>query len=103
MMKIPKIKVGDCIEIEWIDSNSPHPTAWICPKDLILRNPVMRIFLVGYFFYKREGYLCITGDKAISEDFVDVLNRVFYIPFGCIKSIRKLPVGAKNAHSNTKG
>lgn len=89
-MKIPRLRVGDLIEVVWVDANSPHPSVWINLSDLIERDPAMRIRSAGYFVDRRDGYLAMAGDRSDSEDYEDAVNRVFFIPVGCIEGVRKV-------------
>ena len=89
-MKIPKFKPGDAIEVIWMDANSPKEVVWQTVSDFISDSPKMEIISRGTFITKRKGYIRIAGEISSSEHYEDVVNRVFNIPIGCIRSIRPL-------------
>lgn len=89
-MRIPSLKPGDAVEIKWVDANSPSPNVWITTEEAAERDPEMAIHSIGYFIGKRDGYLSIAGEKSMSDEFTDVVNRVFFIPIGCVTEVRKV-------------
>ena len=89
-MKIPKLKPGDAIEVIWMDANSPKEVVWQTVSDFISDSPKMEIISRGTFITKRKGYIRIAGEISSSDDYADVVNRVFNIPLGTIKKIRRL-------------
>ena len=89
-MKIPKLKPGDAVEVVWLDANSPKDSVWQTVSGFMADSPKMEIISRGSFVEKRKGYIRIAGEISSSEDYEDVVNRVFNIPIGCIMSIRRL-------------
>ena len=89
-MKIPKLKPGDAIEVIWMDANSPKEVVWQTVSGFMADSPRMEIISRGSFVEKRKGYIRIAGEISSSEHYEDVVNRVFNIPIGTIKKIRKL-------------
>jgi len=89
-VKIPSLKRGDMVSIKWRDANSPRETVWMMADEFLQDTPVMEIYSVGYFVEKRDGYLRMVGEKSISDDFEEVVNRVFNIPVGCVVDVKRL-------------
>ena len=89
-MKFPKLKPGDGIKVIWMDANSPKEVVWQTAREFVATSPKMKITSRGSFIEKRKGYIRIAGEISSSEDYEDVVNRVFNIPLGCISSIRRL-------------
>ena len=89
-MKIPKLKPGDAVEVIWLDANSPKESEWQTMTGFMADSPTMEIISRSSFVEKQKEYIRIAGEISSSDDYADVVNRVFNIPLGCIKSIRRL-------------
>lgn len=88
-MKIPpKLESHDIVEITWIDATSPSQTTWIQRDDI--DSPIMTIKSLGYYLGEQDGYIRIAADMSVSDDYVDQIARLFAIPKGCVKRIRKI-------------
>ena len=83
------MKTGTLIEVVWVDANSPRVNKWDVVEDYIAESPVMEILSCGYFVEKRDGYLRMVGDRSCTEEFEEVVNRVFNIPLGCVRKIHQ--------------
>jgi hypothetical protein len=80
--KIGKIKRGSRIEVRWIDSFHPVYT-WRDECDIKKKDRV-NIRSTGYFFHTAKHHLILSREKAKGQR-----CGVFYIPIGCIRSVRK--------------
>jgi len=89
-MKLPKLKHGDAIQIRWEDANSPPENEWVSVEEFKVTSPRMEILSVGFFIEQRDGYVRMSGERSDSEEFVEVVLRVFNVPLGCVKSVRRL-------------
>ena len=85
-----KLKPGDAVEVVWLDANSPKDSVWQTVSGFMADSPKMEIISRGSFVEKRKKYIRIAGEISSSEDYEDVVNRVFNIPIGTIKKIRRL-------------
>ena len=83
------MKAGTLIEVVWIDANSPRDTKWELVEDFRLDSPTMEILSCGYFVEKRDGYIRMVGDRSCTDEFEEVVNRVFNIPLGCVRKIHQ--------------
>jgi hypothetical protein len=86
-MKIPKLKIGDMLLIQWIDAHCPKPNAWATLEECDEQPTKMNISSLGFFIDKRDGYIRISGEFSGSEECMDVVNRIINIPIGCIESV----------------
>jgi len=85
-MKIPRLKLGDAIEVIWLDSHFRAEPGWTTEGDIDDGQGVT-IRSVCIYIGKDKDYLHTVADR--SEDMSGVM-RDLKIPVGCIKSIRKL-------------
>jgi len=89
-MKIPKLKIGDMLLIEWFDAHCPNPNSWVTLSECDEQPTEMAISSLGFFIDKRDGYIRISGEFSGSDICLDVVNRIINIPIGCIKEINVL-------------
>lgn len=80
-MKIPN--KGSLIEVRWIDAFNPDPK-WR-PTGTIKTKKQCVIWTAGYLVDATDDYLVVGRDKATGQ-----MSGVFYVPMGCIKSVRRL-------------
>jgi hypothetical protein len=80
-MKVGNIKKGRRIEIRWRDSFHPVYT-WRDECD-IKKGDRVNIRSVGYFFHSAKHHLILSREKSKGQR-----GGVFYIPHGCIRSIK---------------
>jgi ribulose bisphosphate carboxylase small subunit len=89
-MKWPILSIGDVIQIKWIDANSPPNCLWQTVKELKEESPIMEILSVGYYVETRNEYIRLSGERSASKKHQEIVDRVFNVPIGCIKSIRRM-------------
>lgn len=85
-MKLPRLKVGDAIEVIWIDSHYRADKGWMSEEDVDDGNMVT-IRSVCIYIGKDADYLHTVSDR--SEDMSGVM-RDLKLPIGCLKAITKL-------------
>jgi len=85
-----ELKIGDLIEVIWLDTNTPIKDGWTPAKKYIGSNTKMKIHSVSYFFGIKEGQLNIAADKMIDKKYDPLINRRMSIPLGCIEKVRKI-------------
>ena len=86
-MKIPRLKKGDAIEIEWIDAHFRSDPGWCDEEEFIDAEPVV-IKSVCQYVSRDRDYINTVSDRS-GTDPVGVM-RDLRIPKGCIVSLRKL-------------
>ena len=88
-MKIPKtLKIGDAIEVIWIDTQTPKESGWLGTLEYAaFRKTPMIMKNVGMFRYCDGDYLGLYGCADMGGDEITL---PIAIPIGCIKSIRRL-------------
>jgi hypothetical protein len=87
-LKIPALKRGDSIGIEWDDAMTPDMAHWMDASDRVdFREDIKPNRLTGIFLGKDKKYLhvCLCTDAEMDESIGYML-----IPVSCITSIRKL-------------
>lgn len=89
-MKWPCLSPGDVVQVRWIDANSPPNCLWQTVQEFKEDSLIMEILSVGYFIESRDGYLRLSGERSASKDYQEVVDRVFNVPLGCIKSIKRM-------------
>ena len=85
-MKIPKLKLGDAIEVLWIDSHFRAEPGWTSESEIDDGNEVV-IRSVCIYIGRDKDYLHTVADR--SEDMSGVM-RDLKVPRGCCKAIYKL-------------
>ncbi len=88
--KLPRLKSGDAIEVQWVDAVSHENADWITEEDYTERDGGMPIVSVGIYIQKKDGCIKLCGERHTKEGYIARVARCFDIPLGCIKSIRKL-------------
>ena len=90
-MNLPKkLKPGDPVVVRWIDANSPTSNTWMAVSDFKDSRPTMEILSLGFFVEERRKYIRLAANRSDTDEYVEVANRVFNIPIGCVKSVRRL-------------
>ena len=85
-MKIPRLSLGDAIEVIWPDAHFRAEPGWSAEEDIDDGQGVT-IRSVCIYIGKDKDYLHTVADR--SED-ADGVMRDLKIPIGGIKSIRRL-------------
>lgn len=87
MVKFPKLKANDLVQIVWDDAHDCGDAGrtWQERGDFSSAQVDYRGNSVGYFLKDAEGFIYIAGD--VMGQFA---SRVFAIPRGCISSITVL-------------
>ena len=91
MIEIPVFKIGDPIEVIWIDAHFQAGKGWISEEEL-RSVKMIAIRSICQFFDKDENYLFTVADRSQEEgdEIARGVMRDLKIPLGCIISIRKL-------------
>jgi hypothetical protein len=84
-MKLPRLKIGDAIEVMWLDSHF-QGDGWKGEGDLEADSEFV-IRSVCIYIGRDKLYINTVADRCEVEDGV---MRDLKIPIGCIKAIRKL-------------
>ena len=88
MVKIPALKKGDDIRVEWNDAMTPNVANWMGPEDRVdFREDIKPNRNTGIYLGKDKTYLhmCL----CLSAELEDSIGYML-IPMACIASIRKL-------------
>jgi len=85
-----KFKIGDRIEIIWLDSSSPRNDGWYLENDFIGSKAEMRIKTTSYFYGIERKHINIAADKMIDKKYDIMVNKRLSIPLGCIEKVRKI-------------
>ncbi len=90
MLTLPKLKIGDLIEVTWLDSSTADINGWQCAEEFVDNEILMEIRTTSYFYGRKKDHINVAADKTSSEEYTKLINRRLSIPLGCITSIRKL-------------
>lgn len=88
MAKYPNLKIGDRIEIYWLDSASA--SGWSDETAFQTEHGSARIKSTGYFLGITNDSVQLVGDRQYNEGYTPRINRGISIPVGCIEKILKL-------------
>lgn len=86
-MRLPKLKLGELIEVEWVDAVSD--SAWFERKDF--KWPEMRATTIGYYLDKCD--IAIVVVDSLFDDYEKENGTVggfSTIPLGMITAVRKI-------------
>ena len=84
-----KFKIGQRIEVTWLDSNTRIKEEWADAEEFTKENSKMIIKSVSYFYGIVGKQLNIASDKMIDKKYVILINRKMTIPLGCVIKVRK--------------
>lgn len=87
-MRLPRLKIGDIIEIQWQDSAGTP--GWMNETEIREQGAPASVRSIGYYMGKRHGSAIIAGDRQLDDGYVSRINRGESIPLGCIISVRCL-------------
>jgi len=90
MITLPKLKIGDLIEVAWLDSSTTDVNGWQCEDEFIENEILMEVKTVSYFYGRVKGHINLAADKTLSKEYKKLINRRLSIPLGCIMNIRKI-------------
>lgn len=87
-MKLPKLKRGDSIRVEWWDAMTPRESNWMGPEERVdFRDGIEPNVNTGIYLGSDKLYLyiclCLDAEMEYCVGFM-------LIPIGCIKTARKL-------------
>ena len=85
-MAIPKLKANQRVEILWHDAHDcdEEGRAWVDRS--VTTDPIHYSCLsMGYYLKTEDGFMYIAGDLLSG-----FASRVFAIPEGCVREIKKL-------------
>ena len=85
-----KFKIGDKMEIIWVDPSSPRNDGWFPEIEYIGSKTEMRVKSTSYFYGVEDKHLNIAADKMIDQKYDIMVNRRLSIPLGCIKKVKKI-------------
>lgn len=83
-MKIPRLKIGDLCVVTWIDAYGESHLAWIDEDEIDLKGEYL-VFSCGFYVETTKDYLIVAGDVGAGGAY----GRVFRIPLGCVKKVKK--------------
>lgn len=86
-MRLPKLKRGDAILVEWTDASFRENAGW-CDENKFLELPPVIITSVCHFVKKDKDYLYTVSDRSQTEP-VGIM-RDLRIPIGCLRRVTKL-------------
>ena len=89
-MKIPRLKIGDAIEIIWVDASLHENGMWMDEDELLSRDMGMPVVTRGTFIRKNTDGITICGLRHTKPGYETKIAPGFDIPIGCIKEIHKL-------------
>lgn len=87
-----KFKIGDQIEITWLDTNSPLNDGWGQEDSFIGSSNIMKIKSLSFYFGVKDKFINIAADRmqADPEVYNLLTNRRLSIPLGCITKVKKI-------------
>jgi hypothetical protein len=80
-MKLPKLKHGDFVCVEWLDAFGCSHVAWMEYDEVDVEEEYV-VHSGGFFIEQTKKYLILAGDLASGA-----VGRVFYIPLGMIQEV----------------
>ena len=81
MRKLPRLKAGDRVSVEWFDAFELCES-WSQEVDYAAEYPVTSL---GAYLFTGKRYMAISGDVGVGA-----VGRVFYIPLGMVSRVRKI-------------
>lgn len=88
-MILRRLKRGDVLEVIWNDAWTPSIKGWIGEHEC----GALEIKTVGIFWEQDKDYVYTYGCVNTDEKYETILGNPFFIPKGCIKSVRVLKNG----------
>lgn len=90
-MKIPKLKVGDKVLVEWIDSFTPNHSDWMDGEGLDdhLRTN-LAILTLGFYVGQDKRFLHLCATVGMADGEISGYLNPLTIPVGCIEKVKKL-------------
>ena len=88
-----EMKLGDPLEITWIDSYAPRESGWTTGEDYLRQNVgvLFKVITIGYLIHKDKDYYTLVGCYTNSgKDFKDMVNRGIRIPVKSVMDIKCL-------------
>jgi len=89
-LKFPTLKMGDVIEVTWLDSNTKHHGGWEKEVDFFHEDTNLVIKSVSFFIGEKDGSIKLAADRFAMIGFETEINRTMTIPVGCIMTLKKL-------------
>lgn len=86
-MKIPDLKQGDRVSLEWNDTFDPDLPPWANDDQIMtaIKEEKKIAKSIGFFFLKYKGFIYIYGDEVYG-----CYSRITGIPIGCITKITRI-------------
>ncbi len=87
-----KYRIGDKLEITWLDTNSPEKDSWFHEDDFVGSKNVMKIKSLSFYFGIKGKFVNIASDRMQADpgEFNLLINRRLSIPLGCITRVKKI-------------
>lgn len=91
--KIPKLKKGDMVLIEWTDTNVPLSTDWMSDKehsDWVAQEAGSVVKTIGFFISKDKNFISLVGDINAEECDSEAYLRPINVGIGYIAKLTVL-------------
>lgn len=89
-MKLPRLTVGDMIEVYWTDSHFCGESGWKSIEEMEDGGREVTIKSVCMYMGRHKKYIYSVSDKSTDEELETGVMRDLKIPIGCITEIYKL-------------
>ena len=86
-MRLPKLKRGDAILVEWIDAHFRSDAGW-CDEDEYIELEPVTITTVCQYIMRDKDYIYTVADRSQTEPIG--IMRDLRIPIGCLRKVEKL-------------
>ncbi|HNQ97807.1 MAG TPA: hypothetical protein PKH81_06930 [Treponemataceae bacterium] len=86
-MRLPKLKRGDAILVEWIDAHFLSDAGWRDEAEYVELEPIT-ITTVCQFIMRDRDYIYTVADRSKTEPIG--IMRDLRIPIGCLRRVTKL-------------
>lgn len=83
-MRVPKLKVGDRIEVHWLDAEDAHDDEWTPQKEALEDVKDAPVETIGYFLGKTKHSVWLFNNRESKNKNV---NNRSQVPIGCITKI----------------
>jgi hypothetical protein len=83
-MKIPKLQVGDRIEVHWLDAEDSHDDEWILEKDALKEVMDAPVETIGFYLGRTKHAIWLFNNRETKNK--NVNNRC-QVPIGCVTKI----------------
>ena len=85
-MRMPSLKLGDKVDLEWNDTFDPDLQPWATDDQIMtaIKEEKKVAKSRGFFFLKHKGFIYIYGDELYG-----CYSRITGIPIGCITKITR--------------